>query len=83
MKVSNQMIEKMLNEDEDGKPKKNARKPFCTKCKGSSFNDNSELRVHYKSNWHNFNVKLIAHGKDSLTAEEFDEYTLMHPEVLK
>jgi hypothetical protein len=81
MKISNTMIEKMLNEDDEGRPK--TRKPiYCTKCKGSVFYEQDDLRKHFKTKWHNFNAKMSAQSKDSLTAEEYDEYILMHPESL-
>jgi hypothetical protein len=85
LKISNQMIEKFLNDDEeDGKVKSKPKKALrCTKCPGSEFYDQDEHRKHFKSNWHNFNVKLNAKGKESLTAEEYDEFVLMNPEALK
>ena len=83
MKISNQAIEKFLydNADKEDKPKKKAL--VCTKCKGSSFLEQDDLRKHFKTNWHNFNAKLSAQSKESLTAEEYDEYIMMHPESLK
>jgi hypothetical protein len=74
MKISNQMIEKFLNDD---KPLKKMIK--CTKCKGSSFETQEELRKHYKSDWHNFNAKLSSQSKEPFTNEEYDEYILMNP----
>jgi hypothetical protein len=78
LKISNQMIEKLLNDDEDGKvkPKKLIK---CTKCKESGFETQDALRKHYKSDWHNFNVKLSSQGKEAFTAEEYEEYILMNP----
>ncbi len=83
MKISNPAIEKFLydNADKEDKPKKKTL--VCTKCKGSSFLEQDDLRKHFKTNWHNFNAKLSAQSKESLTAEEYDEYILMHPESLK
>lgn len=81
MRISNQMIEQMLNEDDNGKIIQ--KKVYaCTKCKDSNFNDPEELRNHFKSNWHKFNAKQSAHGKESLSAEDYDDYILMHPEAL-
>ena len=87
MKISNQAIEQFLNDNQDeegGKKTNKSKRPLlCTKCKGSVFYEQDELRKHFKTNWHNFNAKLSAQSKESLTAEEYDEYILMHPEVLK
>lgn len=85
LKISNQAIEKFLNdEDDEGKTKQKAKKTLkCTKCKGSEFYEQDELRKHFKSNWHNFNAKQSAQAKESLSAEEYDEFILMHPEMLK
>jgi len=59
-------------------------KNTCTKCKDSSFNDREELRKHYKSNWHKYNALQSAkEGGVCLSAEEYDEYVLTHPEELK
>ncbi len=80
MKISNSYIDNMLNDDGVGKKKKQLT---CTKCKGSVFIEQDELRKHYKSDWHNFNAKLSAQGKESLTADDYDEFVLMHPEILK
>ena len=43
----------------------------------------SSTRKHFKTEWHNFNAKLSAQSKESLSADEYDEYILMHPEALK
>ena len=55
----------------------------CTKCKDSTFNDRDELRKHYKTNWHKYNALQSAKEGSSLSAEEYDEYVLTHPEELK
>ena len=55
----------------------------CTKCKDSQFFEQDELRKHFKTEWHNFNAKLSAQSKESLSADEYDEYILLHPEALK
>ena len=85
MKISNQAIEKFLqdNDDEDKSKIKVKKQLSCTKCKESSFYEQDELRKHFKSNWHNFNAKQSAHGRESLSAEEYDEFILMNPELLK
>ncbi len=83
MRISNQAIENMLyDEDEKESGQKKKKIISCTKCKGSEFNTQDELRQHFKSNWHKFNAKQSAHGKESFNANEFDEYILMHPEAL-
>lgn len=84
-KISNQMIEKMLSEDGEGDKNKPIKKKAltCTKCKNSQFFEQDELRKHFKTEWHNFNAKLSAQSKESLSADEYDEYILMHPEALK
>ena len=84
LKISNQMIEKFLNDNDDDPNKPIKRKAMtCTKCKDSSFYEQDALRKHFKTNWHNFNAKMSAQSKDSLSAEEYDEYIFMHPELLK
>ena len=65
------------------KSKKNKKKLHCTKCKGSTFDKQEDLRNHCKTNWHKFNALQSAKGKESLSAEEYDEYVLMNPEELK
>ncbi len=78
MKISNQYIDNLLNDNPTAKKKQLT----CTKCKGSNFKEQDELRKHFKSNWHNFNAKLSAQGKESLSADEYDEFVLMNPEIL-
>ena len=88
MRISDVNVEKYLEENygDDGEfkgSKKNKKKLTCTKCKGSSFNDRDELRKHCKTNWHKYNALQSAKEGESLSAEEYDEYVLMHPEELK
>jgi len=88
MRISDVTVEKYLEENygDDGehkKSKKNKKKLTCTKCKDSSFNDRDELRQHCKTNWHKYNALQSAREGTSLSAEEYDEYVLMHPEELK
>ena len=88
MRISDVTVEKYLEENygDDGehkKSKKNKKKLTCTKCKDSSFNDRDELRQHCKTNWHKYNALQSAKEGVSLSAEEYDEYVLMHPEELK
>lgn len=59
MKIANAKVDAYLNENEDKKDV--IKKEYnCTKCKGSKFVDQDDLRKHYKTNWHNFNVKLVS-----------------------
>ena len=88
MRISDVTVEKYLEENygDDGefKKNKNKKKLTCTKCKDSSFNDRDELRQHCKTNWHKYNsLQSAKEGGISLSAEEYDEYVLMHPEELK
>ena len=88
MRISDVTVEKYLEEnygdmEENSKSKKNKKKLTCTKCKDSSFNDRDELRQHCKTNWHKYNALQSAKEGTSLSAEEYDEYVLMHPEELK
>ena len=88
MRISDVTVEKYLEEnygdmEENSKSKKNKKKLTCTKCKDSSFNDRDELRQHCKTNWHKYNALQSAKEGISLSAEEYDEYVLMHPEELQ
>jgi hypothetical protein len=62
MKIANHKVDAFLNENIDDNNKKDIKKKeyTCTKCKGSKFEEQDELRKHFKTNWHNFNAKLIA-----------------------
>ena len=88
MRISDVTVEKYLEENygDDGENiniKKNKKKLTCTKCKDSNFNDRDELRQHCKTNWHKYNALQSAKEGVSLSAEEYDEYVLMHPEELQ
>lgn len=63
MKISNHKVDAFLNDNEDVDTKKQVKKKeyTCTKCKGSKFEEQDELRKHFKTNWHNFNAKQSAH----------------------
>ena len=82
MRISHSNVEKYLEENYE-ESKKNKKKLHCTKCKNSTFDKQEDLRQHCKSNWHKFNALQSAKGKESFSAEEYDEYVLMHPEELK
>jgi hypothetical protein len=73
MKVSNHLIDRLLNDYEQDKLEekaKNSTEPIdttpkkkalvCTKCKGTLFYEQVDLRKHFKTEWHNFNAKLSA-----------------------
>lgn len=79
MKISNQYIEQVLGDDGDEPEKdkikeKPKRTMKCTKCKSCVLSDQDELRKHYKSDWHNFNVKRLSKGEPVLDAEEYTDY---------
>jgi hypothetical protein len=83
MKVSNHMIDRMLNEmdeevNENGDKINKKRILVCTKCAGSSFTEQADLRKHFKTEWHIFNSKLSAKDKDSLTEEDYNDYIMMN-----
>ncbi|XP_076942469.1 uncharacterized protein LOC143612343 [Bidens hawaiensis] len=46
----------------------------CSTCK-SSFESLIEQRSHFKSDFHRINVKLTVAGKDTVTEDDFDEWT--------
>jgi len=73
MKVSNHLIDRLLDDYENDKLEEKAknsnipidttpkRKPIvCTKCKGTEFYDQADLRKHFKTEWHTFNAKSSA-----------------------
>lgn len=86
MKISNQYIERVLGDDgenneKDKEKEKIKRSMKCTKCKGSLMFDQDELRKHYKSEWHNFNVRRLSKGEPVLDMEEYiDHIHLSKPE---
>lgn len=74
MKVSNHLIDRLLDDYEKDKLEeiaKNSTEPIdttpkrkaiiCTKCKGTEFYEQADLRKHFKTDWHTFNAKLSAH----------------------
>jgi ribosome maturation protein SDO1 len=83
LKIADQRVEQYLNDnykdDEQFKVKKIIS---CTKCKDSKFETQDELRKHFKTNWHCFNAKISAQNKEPLSAEEYDDYILMNPNIL-
>ena len=84
MKIANANIDRYLEENYKDEIKPEKKKTLhCTKCKGSSFDKQEDLRAHCKTNWHKFNALLSAQGRPSVSAEEFDDYVLMNPDALK
>ena len=84
IRIVDTSILKNLEDKNEEKKVKNQNKLTCTKCKDSSFNDREELRKHYKTKWHKYNALQSAkEGGVCLSAEEYDEYVLTHPEELK
>jgi hypothetical protein len=81
LKIADQKVDQFIqdNYNEDGKCKKKIIS--CTKCKESKFDTQDELRKHFKTHWHTFNAKLSAQNKEPLSAEEYDDYVLMNPDL--
>jgi hypothetical protein len=88
LKISNTAIDKYLednyNEETVNTDKKKIikKKITCSKCNGSDFETQGDFRKHCQTKWHNYNVKLVSKGQDTLSMEEFDEYAIVNPEVL-
>jgi len=83
MKISNTRIDEFLEDYEEDvqtkKEKKPEKKILCTKCKGSSFESNDDLRKHFKSDWHIENARRCTdvfinklHNKKKLESGFFD-----------
>ncbi len=51
-------------------------------CIDADFSTNQEFRQHYKTDWHNYNLKLKNQGKPMLNYEEYTEI-LIREEMLK
>ena len=81
--VDTTVLKNLEDKDKEKNNKKDKKMLTCTKCKDSKFNDRDELRKHYKTNWHKYNALQSAKEGSSLSAEEYDEYVLTHPEELK
>ena len=45
-------------------------------CTGAGFDTNAEFRQHYKSDWHNYNLKLKNKGLPTLSNEDYLEVLL-------
>lgn len=77
--ISNSKVDKFFEDNYNEPNEKIAKKAIkCTKCKGSSFADHHELKLHYKSKWHLFNIQISSRDKESLTLEEYDDHLLMN-----
>lgn len=72
--MSNAKVDRFLEENFENTHKKVIK---CTKCKGSSFSDHNELKSHYKSAWHDFNLQRLTKGQQSMTFAEYDDMILM------
>ena len=81
--VDTTVLKNLEDKDKEKNNNKHKKMLTCTKCKDSKFNDRDELRKHYKTNWHKYNALQSAKEGSSLSAEEYDEYVLTHPEELK
>jgi len=78
--ISNAKVDRFL--EENFQEKVSVKVIKCTKCKESSFKDHGELKTHYKTNWHNYNVKQVAKSKETLSLNEYDDLVLLNPEML-
>ena len=74
---SDYKVEKFFQENYSDAPPKEI---ICTKCKGSSFKNNEELKQHYKTSWHEINIKRISSELESLTYESFVDSTFIYGE---
>lgn len=45
---------------------KEEKKFKCSSCKDASFDTNQEFRTHFKTDWHNFNLKRKIDVRDIL-----------------
>lgn len=72
--IANSKVDQFLenNYSEEFVPKKIK----CTKCKDAEFNDNIELKSHYKSNWHLFNIQQKE--KEPLSYDDFQCYQIIN-----
>jgi len=43
----------------------------CNSCKDAAFDSNTEFRNHFKSEWHNFNLKRKMEKKTLLNEDEY------------
>lgn len=57
-KSEEKKIEEPVNKNENLKKDVSSKPGLkCLSCKGALFEDNSSFRNHFKSEWHNFNLK--------------------------
>jgi ribosome maturation protein SDO1 len=63
------------NEVKEGKnvtDEKVSEKKFkCTSCKNAFFDNNAEFRTHFKTDWHNFNLRRKIDKKEPVTEDEY------------
>ena len=45
----------------------------CSVCGGVTFENRSDQKQHYKSDWHRFNLKQKIKGAEPVTVENFEE----------
>lgn len=77
IKFSNSVVNKFLDENYETN-QSNINTYKCTKCKEAFFNKNEELRKHYKTAWHEFNVKLFSESKETMNLEEYTDFTFLN-----
>jgi len=63
--------EPVMSVMEIAKSKETDKKFKCTSCKDAAFDTNAEFRTHFKTDWHNFNLKRKIDKKESVTEDEF------------
>lgn len=73
---SSSKVDRFLDENYEGQFKPKSVK--CTKCPGSTFIDHKDLKLHYKTEWHDYNIKQVSHSKPTVTLSEFDDLVLMN-----
>ncbi|KNC97880.1 uncharacterized protein SPPG_06872 [Spizellomyces punctatus DAOM BR117] len=47
----------------------------CSTCGGLQFPSSEEMRTHYKSDWHRYNIKRKVRGQGPVSEEQFDDLT--------
>ena len=76
MNISHSVVGQYL--DDNFEEFSHNKKYKCAKCKDSTFESNEELRKHYKTPWHEHNVKVFSDSKESLSFEEYTDFTFMN-----
>ena len=52
-------------------PEQEPRGLLCSICAGAAFSDLAHQRLHYRSDWHRYNVKAKLAGKKAVSESEF------------